>query len=395
MKLASSPAAWSTGGPEACAIFAPMAKSWEELGRRVQEARKQAGLTQTELADELGVERTAVSKIEGGERRVDSLELVRLGAALKRPIGWFVADPIPSIVSRREGREDLVRAEDIQLEQLALDVEQLVSLGVLTPAEMPTTEIDSLAEAEQVALAARERAGVPVQEPAWDLAAIAEKLGLYVFVLALAGQGATQAEGSYVALRRGGVALVGAAGESGRRRFTVAHELGHHVLADEFAAEWVVGGGTTEREKVINAFAIHFLLPRPAALNRWERYRGSGDPRDATIRIAAEFGLSWSAACAQLQRVGCLVGAHYERVEAVPASKFEFLERGLRVRSDVDAPLVPPAYAAAVSRALRKGKLGPTRALELLHGTVDARDLPAEKPLSLDAISGEIDVLPE
>ncbi|MEQ1737049.1 MAG: XRE family transcriptional regulator [Rhodoglobus sp.] len=372
-----------------------MAKSWEDLGRRVQEARKQAGLTQSELAVALRLERTAISKIEAGQRTVDSLELVRLASALQRPIGWFVADPIPSIVSRREGREDLVRAEDIQLEQLALDVEQLISLGVLVPPETPAVEIDTLAEAEQVALAARERAGLSPQDPAWELPAIAEKLGLYVFVLPLAGQGATQAEGSYVALERGGVAVVGAAGDSGRRRFTVAHELGHHVLSDEFAPEWVVGSGSTEREKVINAFAIHFLLPRPAALNRWERYRGQEDPRDAAIRIAAEFGLSWSAACAQLQRVGCLVAPHYDRVASVPASSIEFMERGLRVRSDVDAPLVPPGYAASVIRALRKGRLGPTRALELLHGTLPARDLPPERPLPLEAMTSEIDVLPE
>ncbi|HVV86534.1 MAG TPA: ImmA/IrrE family metallo-endopeptidase, partial [Kofleriaceae bacterium] len=337
----------------------------------------------------------AISKIEAGQRTVDSLELVRLGAALQRPIGWFVADPIPSIVSRRQGREDLVRAEDIQLEQLALDVEQLVVLGVLSPPETPAAEIGSLGEAEQVALDARERAGLAVQDPAWELATIAEKLGLYVFVLPLGGQGATQAEGSYVALERGGVALVAAAGDSGRRRFTAAHELGHHVLSDEFAPEWVVGSGSTEREKVINAFAIHFLLPRPAALDRWARYRGQEDPRDAVIRIAVEFGLSWSAACAQLQRVGCLVAPHYDRVAPVAASNVELLERGLRVRSDVDAPLVPPGYASAVIRAMRKGKVGPTRALELLHGTLDARDLPSDRPLSVESMTSEIDVLPE
>jgi Zn-dependent peptidase ImmA (M78 family)/DNA-binding XRE family transcriptional regulator len=372
-----------------------MSKSWEELGRRVQEARKQAGLTQSELGAGLDLDRTAISKIEAGQRTVDSLELVRLASALRRPIGWFVTDPIPSIVSRRQGREDLVRAEDLQLEQLALDVEQLIALGVLTPPEQPAAKIESLAQAEPVALAARKRAEVSELEPAWDLTRIAERLGLYVFVLPFAQANATPAEGSYVALKRGGVALVSAAGDSGRRRFTIAHELGHHVLADEFAPEWVVSGGTSEREKVINAFAIHFLLPRPAALDRWQRHRGDEDPRGAAIHIAVEFGLSWSAACAQLHRVGCLREPNYERVAPISPSGADFMERGLRVRSDVDAPLVPPDYAAAVIRALRRGKLGPTRALELLHGTLDARDLPPERPLSLESMTSEIDALPE
>ncbi len=372
-----------------------MSKSWEELGRRVQDARKQAGLTQSELGAGLDLDRTAISKIEAGQRTVDSLELVRLASALRRPIGWFVTDPIPSIVSRRQGREDLVRAEDLQLEQLALDVEQLIALGVLTPPAQPAAKIESLDQAELVALAARKRAEVSELEPAWDLTRITERLGLYVFVLPFAQANATPAEGSYVALERGGVALVSAAGDSGRRRFTIAHELGHHVLADEFAPEWVVSGGTSEREKVINAFAIHFLPPRPAALDRWQRHRGDEDPRGAAIHIAVEFGLSWSAACAQLHRVGCLREPNYERVAPISPSGADFMERGLRVRSDVDAPLVPPDYAAAVIRALRRGKLGPTRALELLHGTLDARDLPPERPLSLESMTSEIDALPE
>lgn len=372
-----------------------MAKSWEQFGKRVLAARKESGLTQQELAAELNLDRTAVTRIETGLRAVDSLELAHLARVLRRPIGWFVTDPPPSVVSRRAGRDELVRREDVQLETIAQDVEQLIGLGVLQPPSSPAASIASLSEAEAVALSTREAAGYALEEPAWDLVSRVERLGLYAFVLELERGASASADGSYIALARGGVALLGNAGDSGRRRFTLLHELGHHVLADEFAAEWVVGVGATDREKVINAFAIHFILPRPAAERSWQRLSGARDPRDAAIRIAVEFGVSWSAACAQLNRVGCLSEVQYEQLLHQPPTRFDLVERELSIRSDVDAPAVPPGYAAAVIRALRKAKIGPARAIELLHGTLSEQDLPHEKALSLDAITADLDVLPD
>ncbi|MBK9036100.1 MAG: ImmA/IrrE family metallo-endopeptidase [Myxococcales bacterium] len=350
-----------------------MAKSWEDFGKRVQNARKAAGLTQLELAAELGAERTVVTKIESGQRTVD---------CLTSPLG---REP--------PRRQDMMRRR--QLQALAQDVEQLIEMGALQPVDAKPAAIESLAAAEAVALTTRQAAGLRVDEPAWELVALVERLGLYAFVLGLQDDGPAQAEGSYLALRRGGVALIGNAGGSGRRRFRIAHELGHHVLADEFAPEWIVGAGATEREKVINAFAIHFLLPRPAAEQRWRQYGGPDAPRDAAIRIAVEFGLSWGAACAQLQRVGCLSAPQYDAVAPATPTGLDLVERELRVRSDVEAPQVPPGYAAAVVRALKRGRIGPTRAIELLHGTISERDLPPERPLSLDAMTAELDVLPE
>lgn len=48
----------------------------------IVEARKKAGLTQTELADRLGRDQTFVSIIERGQRRVDVLEFVSIAEAL-------------------------------------------------------------------------------------------------------------------------------------------------------------------------------------------------------------------------------------------------------------------------------------------------------------------------
>lgn len=45
-------------------------------------ARTDAGVTQYELADRLGVDQSYVSKYEGGRRRLDVVEFMRIVAAL-------------------------------------------------------------------------------------------------------------------------------------------------------------------------------------------------------------------------------------------------------------------------------------------------------------------------
>jgi Zn-dependent peptidase ImmA (M78 family)/transcriptional regulator with XRE-family HTH domain len=372
-----------------------MTKSLEELGNRVMVARKDQRLTQLELATAIGVDRTVISKIETGQRMVDALELARLAKVLRRPIGWFVTDPPPSVVSRRAGREDVVRHEDIQLEALAQDVEQLIGLGVLHSASLKPASIDSIGATEQAALDARRAAGLRDDEPVWELVRVAERLGLYAFVLELDGLESAEVDGSYVALEGCGVALINGVREGGRRRFTIAHELGHHVFDDEYDPEWVVGSDATEREKIVNAFAIHFLMPRAAVEQRWLQLKGAADPRDAAIRLGVEFGLSWSAACAQLQRLGCLSEWQYENLLPQRPTSVDLIERELTIQKDAMAPLVPPGYAAAVIRALKQGKIAPNRALELLHGTVHERDLPARKPLSLESMKRELELLLE
>jgi transcriptional regulator with XRE-family HTH domain len=53
------------------------------------QARKEAGLPQTQLAKALRRSQTWVSKCELGERRVDIVELEDLAKALGKSLDWF------------------------------------------------------------------------------------------------------------------------------------------------------------------------------------------------------------------------------------------------------------------------------------------------------------------
>jgi transcriptional regulator with XRE-family HTH domain len=102
------------------------------LGQRVADARIEAGLTQADLATAVGLDRTAVAKVEAGARKVSAVELARLAEVLGRPLEWFVTELPDAVVSRRgaPGAQHSLRL-DRAVEKVASDVEFLVELGIL------------------------------------------------------------------------------------------------------------------------------------------------------------------------------------------------------------------------------------------------------------------------
>lgn len=55
---------------------------YQQLCTLLRDLRKEAGLTQVEVADTLSVPQSFVSKYESGERRLDVIELRHVAAAL-------------------------------------------------------------------------------------------------------------------------------------------------------------------------------------------------------------------------------------------------------------------------------------------------------------------------
>lgn len=64
----------------------------KRLGERLREAREYLGFSQEEVAKFLGVPRSAVSNVETGSRKIDALELKKLGGLYKRPVSHFTGD---------------------------------------------------------------------------------------------------------------------------------------------------------------------------------------------------------------------------------------------------------------------------------------------------------------
>jgi len=63
---------------------------YQILVERLRQAREKSGLTQDEVAGELGKPQSFVSKVENGERRIDPVELCYFAALYGKSVTWFV-----------------------------------------------------------------------------------------------------------------------------------------------------------------------------------------------------------------------------------------------------------------------------------------------------------------
>lgn len=82
----------------------------EELARRMREAREFAGLGQAEVAGELGLPRSAVSKMENGEQRVESVVLARMARLYGVSVSSLLAEEDAAPSSRGVPAEALLRS---------------------------------------------------------------------------------------------------------------------------------------------------------------------------------------------------------------------------------------------------------------------------------------------
>lgn len=64
----------------------------QQLAKRLREVREYLNLSQQFVADKTGIPRSAVSDIERGARKVDSLELRKLARLYMYPVGYFLGD---------------------------------------------------------------------------------------------------------------------------------------------------------------------------------------------------------------------------------------------------------------------------------------------------------------
>ena len=162
------------------------------------------------------------------------------------------------------------------------------------------------------------------------------------------------------------------------------------MLADDYSAEWVVSADGQEAERLVNAFAIHFLMPRSSILQRWVALEGRLDPRRAAINLGAEFGVSWSGVCSQLRNLEVISDEVRRSLLARTPSKGEFLELELSLMDHLRSPGLSPAFAASAIKSFRKHKLSRERAVQMLRGTVDATDLPEQDSVPLDGMKAEL-----
>ena len=367
-----------------CSIIEHMSRESEQLGARVAAARRDVGLTQEECASRVGIARSALAKVETGIRGISATELVRLAQALEMRVEWFFEDAPQAVLSRRNAAEPGAPSPSVDrfTERIAREVEFLQRLGELELAETPAIAFPETPEqTEHAAVKARRKLGYDQEQPATALDARAADLGLLAFSWEFGESGA---DGASVLLACGGVAVVNGSFQTGRRRLTLAHELGHYLSGDEYSTDWPVAEApAAKREGRIDRFARALLLPAAALRSHW---RGGDDTRVDAVRLASEYRVDMSTLARRLQELEIASPQELALVRATRTRQSDIVELGLIVADELSPPSLPDAYVKALLNLYRREEVSAARALDLLLDTWHEDDLPDLPPLPADAV---------
>lgn len=334
-------------------------------------------MTQDSLARNVGLDRTAITRLEKGERKLSVPELVAIAAQLQRPLSYFVDAPVTAAVSRRRDAahaHQTTRTLDVELEAFAGDVRTLLDMRVLAPIERSTTAHvpKNHVATERMAINLRKRLGVD-SGPLMELGDACEQLGLLIYSASLGEDGP---DGGCVAVSDSvttlGAAVINGDKASGRRRMTLSHELGHWIFGDAYDLE-----ASADSEKMINSFAIYFLAPRSGVQVEWNRRR-EWPVQDRAIAVSASFRLSWSAAVSHLKNVDLLTPEEHDTLSAREPTRGDYIRLGLTWQDELAAPYVSPKFASCCVQAYTSGQLTAARTTELLRGTLRLQDLPRQ-----------------
>lgn len=268
-----------------------------EIGARVQAARRDAGISQHEVAQLLGISQAAVSGIESGTRPLRVEEMARLAPFLGRELDYFLAPARPE--RETVGVTLRATAAELALPDVSRAVNTFLDEIEGEPLPEPKLTIDAT-RPEAAAQQARERTGEA--GPPIDVNAIARKLGVGVFRWPFPDAL------SALVVRHDQHAVIGVNSWQAptRQRFSTAHELGHVVLphkAQHFIEYGVLAtsdgeppGYNWKHEREANEFAAELLMPVARLEREAEHY--------SPPRLARRYQVSEEAMGFRLRRLG-------------------------------------------------------------------------------------------
>jgi Zn-dependent peptidase ImmA (M78 family)/transcriptional regulator with XRE-family HTH domain len=295
-----------------------------EVGARIRRLREAAGLRAHDLASRVGLDATAMSKIENGRRGVKSTELARLAEALNvSPLALLEDDPLLTnfpLAARRAGSSIASGGAYERLLSLTELHVVLADAGIPTsPALAPVPPVigrDWLESANVLSEWALDRLRL---EPSGDqrLAQMADlienQLKIDVLMESFPGDplsGAAIIDMAFPLL------FVNSDHSRPRSLFTLAHELGHLLARradDEIALDREMGG-STDTEKLANAFAAAYLLPESEVR---QTLNDEGRSMSTLVRLTDSYGVSYETLIYRLHNLRLIDAAGRDRLIAI------------------------------------------------------------------------------
>ncbi|MBT2189180.1 XRE family transcriptional regulator [Sphingobium nicotianae] len=346
------------------------------IGRKLKVARSAAGLSLRGLSDAIGnrVSAQAIGKYERDEDMPGSAALISLAEALNVSVDYLLsAEELElegvdfrkkSAASARE--EAQLEARTIHLLERYLALEDLLNLRSVDweqPRSAPHPVAD-IRDAEDAARSVRDDWGLG-NDPIPKLAELLEERGIKVLSVDL-----DDIDGLAAKVRRkdrtaARVIVIKKSSWSERKRFNLAHELGHMVLAP--AAD-------VDEEKAAHRFAGAFLMPADVIRAEIGAHRSMISIGEL-VALKERFGVSIQALAYRCKDLGILNQATFGRLFRV------FTERGWRSPPYEEPGFIQPEveeprrFERLCYRALAERVIGEARAAELLG--ISVRELDA------------------
>lgn len=393
---------------------------YAELGRRVRQAREEATLSQDVVAQHLGLTRSAVSLIESGKRKVDSLELRAFSRLVGRSVAFFLDDETATVKAQSLDEEDptqiLFSANQVvdisqdrsQIERFAQFHREFVHLARMLnrmPGQCSTQPRYNVykptpAAARWMANQERARLGLPLSSPIQDMRSILQSQGIrvmgwdlvtpklggcFVFSLTL---------GSFVLVKRNLKDY-----SANMVNFVLAHEYCHDLIhrqqkgitcdpsrhyrkPEEYFAQW---------------FAANFLMPEEALVPRLQRHLEQGEgiiTPETVMNLALDFGVSYTAMLNRMSSKGVELIDSDTRKQLGKAKVTDLLFRVRRSIPRFEISEFPMEYVDMAFEAYSLGYISLGKVAELLDVPIEEAKAQLEErnaPIDL-GVSSEDDL---
>ena len=337
------------------------------IGQRLKVARAASGLSLRDLEARIGnlVTAQAIGKYERNEDMPSSGVLSTLADALRVSEAYLLSgdelalDGVEfrkkEITSKRE--EAFVEGQSVHLLERYLAIEDALGLASIVwdrPREAPFP-VRCVADAEQAAGALRSHWGLGI-DPIPNLSELLEERGIKVLSIDL-----RDIDGLTARVRRRNdepvpIIVIKAGAWAERKRFTLAHEVGHMVMdiADD-----------VDVEKAAHRFAGAFLMPAEALWREIGKRRTTISLGELS-RLKELFGASLQAITYRCKDLGILSDAGFRQLFGL------FTQQGWRKEPYEEPGAIPPArelprrMERLCFRALAEGLISEAKGAEIL-----------------------------
>lgn len=281
------------------------------LGVRLQQARKAAGLSLRALADLVSLSHAAIKKYEDGVVYPSSDMLIKLAKALKVRIDFFfrpIKVSLENVKFRKRKKmngkaEEAIKFEVISQIERRLELENLYPASPVPIFKLPIDfplKINILEEIESIAEKLRNHWKLGLA-PIHDLIDAFESLGIRVFII---DTDEDHFDGLSTVIDDQPIIVISSKWPGDRQRFNLAHELAHYIFIDHLSPE-------LDEEQACNRFAGAFLFPCEAVFQLVGKERRAIEWQELCL-LKEQFQISMGAICYRLKDLRIIQEPYYK-----------------------------------------------------------------------------------